>query len=348
MMLLSDIALQKLTSSMLLNIYTIEPAGFLKGKAGVALALFELSRFCKDESLENHAFNLLQEALAYDVPGYDFVNGTPGIAYVIHYLIKNQFLDADYIDLYEKQHQKIIKNILSAEYKEEKCFRYINNLFFINALSEYIPKNIYQKCQTILYINIKRTLNLFFQKIDLKTGMYFHRYAIKLMTACNSLCQTDINIDKFISTIKKIQNKLDKLDYVNTPPLFPIQLYICETLREKKIIQRENVKLIDTCMQNTIISSLNFRQKTDLIFYIYKIFHINHALDYRTIANSIVETLRDKNIDKFEKKIYNNIFKNSPYEISIEMGISRLILLNIYWEQIQMGVFSDNIVQLLN
>lgn len=348
MTLLSDTALKNITQSLLLNAYTVEPAGFIHGKAGIALTLFELARFNGEEYIEDHAFDLLQEALTYDVTDCDFVNGTSGIAYVIQYLVKNRLLDADYMDLYGEQHQNIIKDIKSTKYKEQDSYKYISDLFFTLLFSEYISENDYKKCIKILSDNIYKTLDKLHKKTEIKTGMHFHRYACRILSICNI---TDIEneiADQFFYKIKKTQNKLDKLDYVCEEPLFAIQYYISGILRNKNNIQEESKKLVKISLDNILIPALTFRQKTDLAFWIYKLYNLNNALDYREVVDHMIKTFTDDNLDKLEKKIYNNVFKKSSYAMGIGTGVSRLILLDIYWQQIQEGNFPENLVQLLN
>ncbi|MDR1503607.1 MAG: hypothetical protein LBT43_14265 [Prevotella sp.] len=341
--------LKKITESLLLNAYTVEPAGFMHGKAGIALTLFELNRYCSNESIENHAFDLLQEVLAYDISERNFVNGTSGIAYVIHYLIKNGFLDADYMDLYREQHSNIINNIKSLKYeKEGDYYEYVNELFFINVLTDYIEEEDYCKSLEILRDNICETLNEFYKKADLKTSVHFHKYAAKLLTVCNSVRIVNSYTDDFLYKIKKIQNKLNRQDCICEYPLYPIQLYMYGKLRNKRNVLEDSKRMLETSMENIVIPSLDFRQKTDLIFNIYRLYAIDDMLDYSYVANKIFETIMDEDVCALEQKVYLNIFKNPTYTIDISSGISRLVLLNIYWERIRQGYFPGNIVELFN
>ena len=95
--------ISKITDYILLNAYSINSSGFYHGKAGVSLALFEVSRLLQDDYLEEHAFELLQESLLYKGEDLGFADGYAGISFVFHYLIDNKFIDADIDELFGEQ-----------------------------------------------------------------------------------------------------------------------------------------------------------------------------------------------------------------------------------------------------
>lgn len=99
--------INKVTDYVLLNAYSLNSSGLHNGKAGVSLALFEVARFMEDDYLENHAFELLQEALLYKGGDMSFNNGYSGISFVFHYLIDNNFVEADIDELFGEQEQKL-------------------------------------------------------------------------------------------------------------------------------------------------------------------------------------------------------------------------------------------------
>jgi hypothetical protein len=111
----------KLTDYILLNAYSVNFAGLYNGKTGIALCLFENSRYLADEKIEDKAFELLQESLAISHKaknaGIDFKNGLSGIGFVLLYLIENRFLDADFEELFGKQ-----ANQIQLQLKERNTF----------------------------------------------------------------------------------------------------------------------------------------------------------------------------------------------------------------------------------
>lgn len=348
MALFSRTIIENISKTLLINAYTFPSVGFFHGKAGISLILFELSRYFNDESIENHAFDLLQEVLVYDITEYDFDNGTSGIAYVIDYLIRNNFVEADYEELYGKQHTSIIKNVITSCQNDENNSQNINNLFFMNTLSARISRTKYEHCMNLLTESINRTLDRFKREINLKNGLYFHIYATKLLCICNSINMTESFSSSFIYQIKDIQRELDQRDHICEYPSFPIQLCLYQKLKEKQSPSIEILKLLDMTLENTIIPTLNFKQKVDLIFNIHRLHTAINNLDYRYIARSCINSLIDRNRNSLEQKIYKNIIKNSINNIGLGNGISRILLLGIYWKQIQSGKdIPNNIIQLL-
>ncbi len=48
----------KLVDYLLLNAYSVDSAGLYNGKIGVSLCLFEVAKFCNDETIEESVFDL--------------------------------------------------------------------------------------------------------------------------------------------------------------------------------------------------------------------------------------------------------------------------------------------------
>ncbi len=99
--------INKITDYVLLNAYSLDSSGLYHGKAGISLALFEVARLMEDDYLEEHAFELLQEALLYEGDDLSLNNGYSGISFVFHYLIEHNFVDADVDELFGEQEQNL-------------------------------------------------------------------------------------------------------------------------------------------------------------------------------------------------------------------------------------------------
>lgn len=333
---------------LLLNAYAVENTGLMYGKAGIALTLFELSRYCNDESLEKHGLSLLQEALIYNVTDYDYCNGKAGIAYAIHYLIKNDFLEADYMDLYGEKHEDIVNSIIFCQYKKQDLFKYVDDLFFIKQMADYIQPDDYERCINKISENICYALESFDFNVDIMLVYKFYEYSVALLTVFNSFSSNDVYEDKFIYLIKKKQIQLDEKDFICTHPQFPIQICINEMLRGKRELPVEYLKMLRKCMQNVVIPTLSYRDKTNLVLNLYKLDTWDNIADYRAIADEIFGTLIDKDLVVLEEKMRNALFINNKFSSGIYGGISRLILLCIYYEEFKKGNFSEYVVGLFN
>ncbi len=122
-MLLSDNLYKGITNSILLNSYNTNKCGLL-GKAGYSLCLFEILRHLDDKMLEDLAFELLQKSLALSTNNNDigFEDGLSGIGFTILYLIENQFIDADFYELFGEQYDKIQSKAKEiAIFSEKHC-----------------------------------------------------------------------------------------------------------------------------------------------------------------------------------------------------------------------------------
>lgn len=340
MKLLSSEALEKCIQSILLNAYSIEQVDFHQGKAGIAITLFEIARFSQDELVEEHAFSLLQECLATETENEEI---KLSIGYCLNYLIKNKFLDADYVELYSEQQNDIIDYIINQEYNINNCYNYANQLFYISFLSDHISKDTLKRSLEVIKNNILMVLNDLEQEVDLKKSIYFYKYASKLLSICNAIYIPNEIIFQFINRIEAIDNCFKMVDCINEDALYPINLFIYKRKYAKGY--EANLK---KQMNDIIIATLDFKQKVDLVFNIYKLYHLDHKNDYRHIANQILEMIIDKDTYKLEKKLYTNLY-NKPKEcISLSSGLSRLLLLSIYWSDIYEGTVPLQLIELLN
>jgi len=97
----------KLSYYLILNGYSKNNSGLYYGKAGLAVGLFELSRYLNDERIENHAFELLNQSLISKTEVCDLEKGLSGIAYALRYLVENSFIEADANELIGDKLDKI-------------------------------------------------------------------------------------------------------------------------------------------------------------------------------------------------------------------------------------------------
>lgn len=121
---------KKLVDFLLLNAYSMDETGLSNGKAGIALTLFELSRTWKDSKIEEHAFNILQGALVKR-SDCSFANGNAGIGYVLDYLIRYRFIEADYKELFLEQHHGVLNVILSNKVRSMDMLEAVRLWYFV-------------------------------------------------------------------------------------------------------------------------------------------------------------------------------------------------------------------------
>lgn len=124
-----------LTDYVLLNSYTLTSSGLYEGKAGHALCLFEISCFFQDEELHVSAFELLQEALLSKTENIDFAFGLSGIGYTLAYLIRHDFIEAEFHDFFGKQQAFIFSKIKDDKNK----WKFLNLIPFLLEYKQLIP-----------------------------------------------------------------------------------------------------------------------------------------------------------------------------------------------------------------
>ena len=136
-----NVLVRKIVDHILLNACSVNSSGLYNGKAGMALALFEAARHLQDEYIEEQAFDLLQEALITKTEDISLENGLSGIGYVLLYLIHNDFLDADFGELFGEQHQKILVHLEKSKNKTNVTPKTIRLNYYLTEVQQIIPAN---------------------------------------------------------------------------------------------------------------------------------------------------------------------------------------------------------------
>lgn len=92
-----DTHLQYIVNLLLSNSGSVYNIGLLNGKMGIAMFLYQYSRYSKNQLYENFAGNLIDEI--YEEINYglsvDFANGLMGIGWGFEYLVRENFLEAN-------------------------------------------------------------------------------------------------------------------------------------------------------------------------------------------------------------------------------------------------------------
>lgn len=129
--------IRKLVDYTLLNACSINSSGLYNGKAGISLALFEVARYLQDEYTEEQAFDLLQEALVSKTEDISFENGLSGIGYVLIYLIENEFIDADFNEIFSEQFEKILVGFEKLKEDPNPLLNSIRMAYFLSLTKSF-------------------------------------------------------------------------------------------------------------------------------------------------------------------------------------------------------------------
>ena len=249
---------RKIVDHILLNACSVNSSGLYNGKAGMALALFEAARFLQDEYIEEQAFDLLQEALITQTEDISFENGLGGIGYVLLYLLHNDFLDADFEELFGEQHQKILVHLEKSKKKSNVTPNTIRLNYYLAEVQHVIPANrkIKEFIKTIFETIEQDLISLFsgFRNLDCTNNkmVVLSQFECYLKTIC------ECNYKDFSHTL--INNYAELYREGRIKSSFPIAYHLEKLgLQEKYgdvIISNKQFASQGTLLQHTSLRNL--------------------------------------------------------------------------------------------
>lgn len=153
----------------MINGCSCNASGLYYGKAGLSLILSELALFYRNDYLEYHAFKLLQEALITKIKKIYFSDGLAGIGFTLLYLIEKKRVEAEYLEIFGKSHQKIIEVISHYNVGCHKFSETLGLYFYLHMTGKFLPARIFQKINSRFLINIEQYFeNTYAGDLDVK------------------------------------------------------------------------------------------------------------------------------------------------------------------------------------
>lgn len=149
---------RQITDYALLNAFSVQSKGLNNGKAGLAVALFEVSRFLQDEYIEDRAFELIQEALLGTSGKLDFEYGEAGIGFAIIYLLHNGLLEMDFDDVFGERVERIVSVLERTVSEKGSMWHYHSLLLFLSELDKYKPRPNIQALISRIESDVKNRL----------------------------------------------------------------------------------------------------------------------------------------------------------------------------------------------
>lgn len=334
---------RKLLDALLVNAYTVMPVGFFDGKAGIALTLFETAGLLTDERVENHAFNLLQEVLAHQTPCNNFNYGKAGIAFVLDYLIAGNLLSADYDDLYRSEQDRIVEEIEGLEYRKEDGFLYIDYFFFIHALAHRLPEEAITRCGSLLAGYIRK---FYGEKFGPEASRLFYFSASKFFSVCNA---ADVSLSVRADIVRLILEKEKELreqDLICEDVLFPVKKNLYETLHRSEKRNGPEATRPENPTGDIVVPCLNIKEKVSLIYDIYRLYASDPSHDYRPVAERIKASLVAADETEQKRRLLAALPLRNEQTLGIGTGLSRLVLLHLYLDTIEQGIFPEKLTRL--
>ena len=167
-----------------INASALSSVGLYEGKAGIALALFEVADLLQNADLENYAVRLLEECLVTSVNDLSFQNGWAGILYVVQYLTQRNLLSFEIDDLLYQKEEEIYNHIKGLPTSN------VHSVFEIATYSPLFADRIEHKCYNLIQESITILLDQyanFWNKVildkELPTEFHLQSWAMILRQA---------------------------------------------------------------------------------------------------------------------------------------------------------------------
>jgi hypothetical protein len=307
--MINELIIRKLVDYILLNACSVSSSGLYNGKAGMALALFETARYLQDEYIEEQALNLLQEALLSKTDDIGFENGLSGIGYVLLYLIENDFIDADFEEIFGEKFKKIISCFENFINNPNFLLNAIKMNYFFSSVKSYSSqdqgKGIDQIIKSIFETNELYLINQFLNFKDI-----------------NYINNKNKVLDR-IETYLKVVYECNYTEYSYVVLQNYAEIYrngrIISSYRIAYYLEKLDIegKFIDIINDNKKYSESNIMERITL----------KNNIDLANIIgdDNLINVLTLKNRSEFEKLIFE-LIPHDAFKAGYEQGISRLII----------------------
>ena len=97
------------------NVKKMDSTGLYNSIAGLSLSLFVASEYLQDDEIYNAANDLLSESLLIRNNDISFENGLSGVGYALLYLVENNYVEADFDEVFGKQYETVIQILENIE-----------------------------------------------------------------------------------------------------------------------------------------------------------------------------------------------------------------------------------------
>ena len=324
--MIQESSIRKLVNYILLNACSVNSSGLYNGKAGMVLALFEIARYLQDEYIEDQAFDLFQESLITQNEDIGFENGLSGVGYMLLYLIENEFIDADFDELYRENHTKIETglSLLCESPTKEQLNLHLRTVYYLSLLDKTVTDNGNRVlAESILKETDKLLINKFsvFEKNDTtysKTDILnsFELY-LKVVDFYHFFEPSKELLGKYVNLYR--QNKIASS--------FSIGCYLTNIA---KSIVNADIELVGmenktAAIRNIHRETLSLTQRIDLLYLLNQ--------DASLYKNEIVYLEKDFveiiNENELEKVLLQCIH-SADFAAGYQSGIARYLLYRVY------------------
>ncbi len=279
----------QLSDLVLLNTYSYDSLSLYYGKCGSAICLFEVSLLLDDSSIKQKAFEILCQSLLAKNQDISFRKGLSGIGYILEYVVKQGYIDADIQEIFGEQNQKIkekIKSCLNSSERLNMDFYYVCVYLECSSFPEMreLSKKMLQIAERDLIERAKMIKsNSCIDKtflLDLNTYLHICKCCAigtmsnDLFTCVNSHMKAFIGmLERLNSTyiqeyVQKEENNAyptvlrlnEDFEYENTYSLREVVNLLCFLMKKEQIeLVEEKIDIIINCKNDFFESWLNKR-----------------------------------------------------------------------------------------
>lgn len=333
-LILCENTILKLVDYVLLNSCSASSLGLYDGKSGIALTLFEVSRYLQDEYIEELSLMLLQESLLIKSDDISFSNGRSGVGFSLMYLIQHSFVKADFFELFQDNLNRIILKLEQWE-AQDKIVYLVENMEIVNLL-DCIPICISfdrDKRDYFIRLLFSATQDFLIDQFN-KIHFYSNEYLISnVMNYYSRYLKLINNISKYKPPYSLLINYAKLYHQNRLVSDFSIGHHLNFIIPKAgnneaiKAVAHDNMKY---AALNIHLDSITLSEKINLLY----LFSF-----YKNIYNKQILLLERalfcfKNEEAFENNLFKDIPSIHPID-SYQFGIPRLLLYWIYSNNMQ-------------
>ena len=322
----------------LLNAYSTDSSGLYNGKAGLSIVLFELSAISGNKLWEDHAYELICQALITTDLNTSFTSGLSGIGYSLLYLINNNFIDADFDELFGEK-RNLIEKILNSEIEKMNYELLLSEIYYLNALDyrrneneEKLLKNlnegIIKECSKKMQKALCRENRI--HKVHLKRVF---QKLLKQFLIIDIFFNPDIILNLCLSYSDLYEKRILSSDLI-------IGIYL-----EKIAKKHKDEKLMETALSNINKGIKNyqsevftFEEKIELLFLLP--FEECAVENVNIFISKLTSSIIGVNGKTIEQSITDSL-TTSVVKYGLGHGVSRILLFLIYQYYITLGKKTD-------
>ena len=325
---LSIQTIYKIIDYLLLNAYATKSKGLYNGKSGIAIALFEVAKFLKDDNLEEQAFILIQDSLIGDSENINFESGESGIGFALLYLIQNKFIDTSFDDIFSKRYHRILA-YLHQKSSHAKTTSLLSSLFFLGSLP--ISK---------IDSKLKYLIHQIEQDTEFELDHFYSEYRnsilcispIYIVEKMRMYLNWKIHHNTMNKSIKFIKAYLSLIQMKRIIPDLISLLYLNianKTFENINLNQNIIQELISTTLRNLNTSAISLKQHLTILYLIH---NFKNVFDFLERPTNLIQT-----DDKALEDLLISKISPNQWIAGYGYGLSRLLLYYVFNEYCQKG-----------